>query len=117
MYVTLIKHSCQIKNIQLLQFLILDMGENNAAKNRCNHLNKDAMLAAAAIYENIYGEEGKIPATFQIISFIAWKPDSSQPKPLPRGSGQVSLKDIHKLDEIYKKIGYVDLKDDNKKKS
>ncbi len=91
------------------------MGENNAAINRCGHLNRDAMLAAAAIYEEMYGEEGKIRATFQFINFIAWKPDPSQPKPMPRGSGQISFKDLHRLDEIIKEKGYVNLDDDKEK--
>lgn len=74
------------------------------------------MLAAAAIYENMYGEEGKIRATFQIINFIAWKPDPSQPKPLARGSAQMSLKDLDKFNDIVKQKGYINLNDGKKKK-
>lgn len=40
--------------------------------------------------------EKSIPATFQIIYLLGWKPDKSQPKPLERGTGQVSLKDLHR---------------------
>lgn len=51
----------------------------------------------------LYGnEDGTIPATFQIIYMIGWKPDPSQPKPLERGSGDVSIKDLYRLDEIIK---------------
>lgn len=92
------------------------MGENNSAVNRCGHLNKDVLLAAAAIYENMYGEEGKIRATFKMINFIAWKPDPSQPKPIPRGSGEISLKDIENLDEIIKAKGFIDLNEKDDKK-
>jgi hypothetical protein len=35
----------------------------------------------------------QIPATFQIIYMIGWKPDGREAKPLKRGSGEVSLKD------------------------
>lgn len=91
------------------------MGENNAAIRRCLHLNRDTMLAAAAIYENMYGEDGKIRATFQLINFISWKPDPSQPKPIRRGSAEFSLKDIDKFNEIIKKKGHIDLKEDDKK--
>jgi len=45
---------------------------------------------------------------------VGWKPDPSQPKPLQRGSGQVSLKDLHKLDEIIAKHGTIDLTDKDK---
>ena len=42
----------------------------------------------------MFSEEGKrgVPATFQVVNFIAWKPDPSQKRAATRGSGQVSLK-------------------------
>ncbi|KAJ2056071.1 NADH dehydrogenase [ubiquinone] 1 alpha subcomplex assembly factor 5, partial [Coemansia sp. S155-1] len=47
----------------------------------------------------LYGnEDGSIPATFQVIYMIGWKPDPSQPKPLARGSGQVSLGEMFNAD-------------------
>ncbi|XP_014210367.1 arginine-hydroxylase NDUFAF5, mitochondrial [Copidosoma floridanum] len=33
---------------------------------------------------------------------VGWKPHESQPKPIERGSGEISLKDIHRIDEIAK---------------
>ncbi|KAJ1984263.1 hypothetical protein H4R34_000775 [Dimargaris verticillata] len=67
------------------------MGESNAT------LLRDTLLAASSIYKELYGtEEGHIPATFQIIFMIGWKPDSSQPQPKARGSATVSLKDVLK---------------------
>lgn len=74
------------------------MAENNAAWNRKSHLHRNTMVAAAAIYQELYGkEDGTIPATFHILSFIGWKPDPSQPKPAKRGSQNVSLKDLGSL--------------------
>ncbi|XP_043232909.1 arginine-hydroxylase NDUFAF5, mitochondrial-like [Amphibalanus amphitrite] len=76
------------------------MAENNAAVNRTLRLNRDTMLAAAAIYQEMYGSvdeqsgEVSVPATFEVLHFIAWKPGASQPRPLERGSGTVSLKDL-----------------------
>lgn len=95
------------------------MAENNAARNRKLRLNKDTILAAAAIYDQLYGktkEDGEryIPASFQIIYLLGWKPDPSQPKPLQRGTGQVSLKDLHKLDEITKDIKKIQINDEDK---
>ena len=81
------------------------MGENNCSWNRKNHLHRDTLLAAASIYKEMYSkpdEEG-IPATFQILSFIGWKPHESQSQPVARGSGTFSLKDIKDLDKILKK--------------
>lgn len=71
---------------------------------------KDVLMALLPIYQNMYGNaDGTVPATFQVIymigKFIAsaerrrscgvgWKPDSSQPKPLARGSATASFKDL-----------------------
>ncbi|KAG8336185.1 arginine-hydroxylase NDUFAF5, mitochondrial [Homalodisca vitripennis] len=89
------------------------MGESNAARNRSLHLSRDKMLAAAAIYQEMYGQEDKIPATFQVLYMVGWKPDPSQPKPAERGSGQVSLKDLYRLDEVVKDIKKMPLDDNN----
>lgn len=93
------------------------MAENNAARNRRLRLDKDTMIAAAAIYKELYGktkEDGSpfVPATFQIIYLLGWKPDPTQPKPLQRGTGQVSLKDLHKLDEIIKESNKIKIDED-----
>ncbi|XP_060862655.1 arginine-hydroxylase NDUFAF5, mitochondrial [Metopolophium dirhodum] len=90
------------------------MGENNAVLQRPLRLNKNTMFSAAAIYEKLYGnkdEDGEtkgIPATFQVLYMIGWKPDPSQPKPLSRGSGQISIKDIGELDKIVKNLGKIE---------
>lgn len=92
------------------------MAESNAALNRSLHLNRDVQFAAAAIYQQLYGktdpDSGKntVPATFQIINMLGWKPHPKQPKPLQRGTGEVSLKDLYKLDEIIKEVKVI--KDD-----
>ncbi|KIJ69849.1 hypothetical protein HYDPIDRAFT_178281 [Hydnomerulius pinastri MD-312] len=72
-----------------------DMGEGNAIVGRRHFLNRDTLTAASAIYKELHGQEdGSIPATFQIIYMIGWKPSPTQPKPLERGSAQTSLKDV-----------------------
>ncbi|XP_050541848.1 arginine-hydroxylase NDUFAF5, mitochondrial [Daktulosphaira vitifoliae] len=87
------------------------MGENNVVLKRPLRLNKNTMFAAASLYDKLYrstsdskDHEG-IPATFQIMYMIGWKPDPSQPKPSPRGSGQISIKDIDQLDKVVKNLG------------
>jgi NADH dehydrogenase [ubiquinone] 1 alpha subcomplex assembly factor 5 len=113
------------------------MAESNAALNRSLHLHRETQFAAAAIYQQLYGkidqETGKttIPATFQvhlflknvlivlclnfqIINMLGWKPHPKQPKPLERGTGEVSLKDLHRLDEIIKEVKTVKTDDDQK---
>ncbi|KAF9238808.1 S-adenosyl-L-methionine-dependent methyltransferase [Melanogaster broomeanus] len=72
-----------------------DMGEGNALVGRRHFMHRDTLAAASAIYKELHGnEEGSIPATFQIIYMIGWKPSSTQRKPLERGSAKTSLKDV-----------------------
>ncbi|KAL5288632.1 NDUFAF5 family protein [Megaselia abdita] len=70
------------------------MAENNAAFNRPLNINKDILMAAGAIYKELYAKDDGISATYQIIYLVGWKPSPNQPKPLARGSGEVSLKDL-----------------------
>ncbi|KAI9254993.1 S-adenosyl-L-methionine-dependent methyltransferase [Helicostylum pulchrum] len=45
--------------------------------------------------EKLHGQpDGSIPATFQIIYLIGWKPSENTPSPKKRGSANASLKDI-----------------------
>jgi len=90
------------------------MAENNASLNRTLHVKREILLAAEAIYRELYQEEEEeqgevLPATFQIYYWIGWKPDPTQPKPLKPQKSDVSLKDLHKLDEIAEKRGLVDV--------
>lgn len=72
------------------------MGESNAVMGReMGAIGKDVLLANEAIYRELHGnEDGSIPATFRIIYMIGWHDSPDQPKPLPRGSGDINLKDI-----------------------
>ncbi|CAE7211134.1 unnamed protein product [Rhizoctonia solani] len=72
-----------------------DMGESNAIVSRNTFIKRDTLIAADAIYKALHGDEdGTVPATFQVIYMIGWKPAPNQPKPLERGSGQTNLKDV-----------------------
>ncbi|MBN3320237.1 NDUF5 hydroxylase, partial [Atractosteus spatula] len=74
------------------------MGESNCAWNRKPMLHRDTMLAAAAIYKEMYGsEDGSVPATFEILYMIGWKPHESQAKPAKRGSANMSFGDLGKI--------------------
>ena len=54
------------------------MGENNASWARKLTLHRGTAKAAAQKYKEMYGVDEGVPATFQIINFIGWKPDKSQ---------------------------------------
>lgn len=89
-----------------LMFDLQGMGESNANIKRKALIHRDTLLAASAIYQEMYGNQDGIPATFQVIYMIGWKPDPSQVvSQAERGSGQVSLKDLHKLNEMVKEAG------------
>jgi SAM-dependent methyltransferase len=69
------------------------MGEGNALlQRRPGPLRRRTLARACEIYVESFGDaQGRVPATFDILFMTAWKPDPSQPRPLARGSGRVSL--------------------------
>lgn len=70
------------------------MGEANALDARLRHpTRRSVLLRAAEIYEDSFGADGRIPATFEIIVLTGWSPDASQPQPLRPGSAQARLAD------------------------
>lgn len=71
------------------------MGENNALATRLRHPSqRNVLLRAMQIYHESFGtDDGRIPATFEIITLTAWSPDDSQPKPLRPGSATQRLAD------------------------
>ncbi|CAB1104389.1 unnamed protein product [Ectocarpus sp. CCAP 1310/34] len=71
------------------------MGESNAAMNTRPRVSRETMLAAAAAYQELYGEDdGTVQATFQVVYMIGWAPHESQPQPKRRGSGQARIGDV-----------------------
>lgn len=70
------------------------MGETNVLYGPVRPLSRRIVARAAALYAERYGlDDGRIPATFEIIHLAGWKPHDSQQKPLPRGSAKTRLAD------------------------
>jgi len=69
------------------------MGESNAVVERRRGVTRRAtLLRAAALYAERFGQaDGRIPATFEIITLTGWAPHASQPKPLRPGSATSRL--------------------------
>lgn len=69
------------------------MGMSNMLADRRRVPVTGRLLARAAeAYAMRFAQpDGRIPATFEIITLTAWAPDASQPKPLKPGSAQTSL--------------------------
>ncbi|KAM5305874.1 arginine-hydroxylase NDUFAF5, mitochondrial isoform 2-T2 [Glossophaga mutica] len=77
------------------------MGESNCAWNRKALLHRDTMLAAAAVYREMYrNEDGSVPATYQIYYMIGWKYHDSQARPAERGSATVSFGELGKINSL-----------------
>jgi NADH dehydrogenase [ubiquinone] 1 alpha subcomplex assembly factor 5 len=77
------------------------MGETNAvADRRRAFTRRDTLLRAAAIYQERYGDaDGRIPASFQVLTLTAWTPHESQQQPLKPGSA------AHRLADALKQAG------------
>lgn len=78
------------------------MGETNAVRARRKTFSRRATLvAAAARYADAFGDDdGRIPATFRVITLTAWAPDASQPRALKPGSATARLADALDTVEI-----------------
>jgi hypothetical protein len=77
------------------------MGEaNGVAERRKGFSRRKTLFAAAERYAELYGgTDGRIPASFQIITLTAWAPDASQPRALSPGSAKVRLSDALEAEE------------------
>lgn len=71
------------------------MGETNAMRERRKTpMRRATFLRAAQIYQEKFGlEDGRIPATFEIVTATGWAPHDSQQKPLKPGSATTRLAD------------------------
>jgi SAM-dependent methyltransferase len=78
------------------------MGESNALVERRRTPMRRATLArTAAIYAEKFGQaDGRVPATFQVITLTAWAPHPCQPKALAPGSARSRLADALDAEEI-----------------
>jgi SAM-dependent methyltransferase len=71
------------------------MGETNVLADRPRRPLSRAVLARMCeIYVERFGRpDGRIPATFEIVSLTGWAPHASQPKPLKPGSAKMRVAD------------------------
>jgi SAM-dependent methyltransferase len=78
------------------------MGESNAVELRRRGFTRRATLAAAADrYRALFGgADGRVNATFQMVTLTGWAPDPSQPQALRPGSAAGRLADALGTDEV-----------------
>jgi SAM-dependent methyltransferase len=67
---------------------------NMLVARRRTPVTRGLLLRAAEIYAERHATpDGRVPATFEILTLTAWAPHESQPKPLRPGSAQARLAD------------------------
>ena len=78
------------------------MGATNMlVARRRTPLRRSTLIRACEIYIERHGRpDGRVPATFEIITLTGWAPHESQQKPLRPGSAQVRLADVLGTREI-----------------
>jgi SAM-dependent methyltransferase len=71
------------------------MGETNVLADRHPHaLTRTLLARASEIYvERFAGPDGRVPATFEIVTLTGWAPHASQQQPLAPGSAKMRLAD------------------------
>jgi len=71
------------------------MGEANALAERLRRPTRRATVkAASALYHELFADaDGRVPATFQILTLTGWAPGPEQQKPLAPGSAAARLAD------------------------
>jgi SAM-dependent methyltransferase len=74
------------------------MGETSVLLERSRKpMSRALLLRASELYVERFAEpDGRVPATFEIITVTGWAPHDSQQKPLPRGSATMKLEDALK---------------------
>ena len=72
------------------------MGASNMLFERSRRpVTRQLLMRAAEVYGERFGlPNGRVPATFEIVTLTAWVPHESQPKPLAPGSATVRLADV-----------------------
>ncbi|MFZ3580725.1 SAM-dependent methyltransferase [Loktanella sp. DJP18] len=70
------------------------MGEGNALANRLRRPTRRAVFdTAAALYATYFAIDGRIIATFEVVTLTGWAPADTQPQPLRPGSATARLAD------------------------
>ncbi|MFN3745139.1 MAG: methyltransferase domain-containing protein [Hyphomicrobiaceae bacterium] len=71
------------------------MGASNVLAERSRRpMTRRLLTRAAEVYADRFGApDGRVPATFEIVTLTAWAPHPSQPKPLRPGSARTRLAD------------------------
>ena len=78
------------------------MGETNVLVDRARRpLSRRVLTRACELYAERYSDpDGRVRATFEIVTLTGWAPHASQQQPLKPGSARTRLADVLKTQEI-----------------
>lgn len=78
------------------------MGETNVLVDRARRpLSRRVLARACELYAERYSDpDGRVRATFEIVTLTGWAPHASQQQPLKPGSARTRLADVLKTQEI-----------------
>jgi hypothetical protein len=87
--------TAEYRDLRHLMHDLRAMGEANALSGRLRHPTRRVLFDVAnRLYIDQFAtDQGRIPATFELVCLTGWAPDDSQPKPLRPGSAQARLAD------------------------
>ncbi len=89
------------ENANSLMHDLRAMGETNVLSDRNRQpLRRAVLQEATERYQNTFGENGRIPATFELIVLTGWAPSSDQPQPLRPGTANTRLADALHTQEL-----------------
>lgn len=84
------------RNICHLTADLRAMGEGNAMTARGGPMPRAVLTRAESLYRTHFSDQNdpdRINATFDLVFLTGWAPAPNQPKPIRRGSAQISLED------------------------
>ncbi|MES0404344.1 MAG: SAM-dependent methyltransferase, partial [Hyphomicrobium sp.] len=80
--------------LSLMQELKAMGASNVLSQRRRTPVTRGLLMRVAEIYAERFAQaDGRVAATFEILTLTAWAPDESQPKPLRPGSAKTRLAD------------------------
>jgi len=87
--------------LELMREVRVMGGGNILQARRRRPVTRSLLARVCAAYEQTFaGADGRVPATFEILTATAWSPHESQQKPLRPGSAQARLADALGAEEI-----------------
>lgn len=97
----LVPLTAQYRDLWHLMRDLRAMGEGNALSARLRRPSPRAVFETANTFykEHFTNDEGRIPATFELVCLTAWAPSDNQQQPLRPGSAKSRLADALKVPE------------------